>query len=133
MDTQSHQINEARNERTLGSGDRQQGGRALRSLFLAGTTDTLLKVKCRHHPIMNSPSKARYQQLIRMMGAFVAGDDRSRAFVDKMEGAFVACGLEGDEQFKDLQLSLAMFGARERESDEKVLADECQYALRVLS
>jgi hypothetical protein len=79
---------------------------------------------------MESPSI--YQPLIRMMNAFVEGEDRSRDFVGRMEGEFVACGLEADDEFKDLLLALAMFGAGDREPDEKVLADECRYALRLL-
>jgi len=79
---------------------------------------------------MESPSI--YQPLIQMMNAFVAGEDRSRAFVGRMEGEFVACGLGADDEFKDLLLALAMFGAGDRETDEKLLADECRYALRIL-
>ncbi len=81
---------------------------------------------------MESPSKTRYQHLIRMMDAFVAGEGTSRDFVGEMEGEFVACGLDDDDQFSDLQLALAMFGAGDREPDEKMLAGECRYALRVL-
>ena len=40
--------------------------------------------------------------------------------------------LDEDERFQDLQLALAMFGAGEREADEKMLAGECKYALRLL-
>ena len=67
-----------------------------------------------------------------MMGAFVAGEGRSRDFVGKLEGEFAACGLDDDDQFSDLQMALAMFGAGRPEADEKMLADECRYALRLL-
>jgi hypothetical protein len=49
-----------------------------------------------------------------------------------MEAEFVAWGLDDDEQFRGLKLALAMFGAGDREADEKVLAGECRYALRLL-
>jgi len=49
-----------------------------------------------------------------------------------MESEFAASPLDADERFKDLQLALAMFGAADREADEKMLAGECKYALRLL-
>jgi hypothetical protein len=81
---------------------------------------------------MESPRKVRCQQLIRMMDAFVAGEDRSRDFVGRMEGELVACGLDDDEGFSDLQMGLALFGAGERDADENMLLWECRYALRLL-
>ena len=78
---------------------------------------------------MNCP---KYQKLIAMMEAFVSGQSRSRDFVTGMEGEFAASDLDDDERFSDLQLALAMFGASDREYDEKMLAGECHYALRVL-
>ena len=81
---------------------------------------------------MESPSKARYQKLIQMMDAFVTGEGRSRNFVRKMEGEFAACGLDDEDQFRDLQLALAMFGAGDSEADGKILAGECRLALRHL-
>lgn len=74
----------------------------------------------------------RYQQLIRMMDVFIAGESRSREFVRNMEGEFAACGLDADERLRDLQLALAMFGAAGSEYDEKMLAAECRYALSLL-
>ena len=70
--------------------------------------------------------------MIRMMDAFVAGEDRSFHLVGMMEAEFVAWGLEDDEQFRGLMLGIRMFGAGDREADEKVLAGECRYALRLL-
>jgi len=74
----------------------------------------------------------KYQKLVEMMEAFVAGQSRSRDFVTQMEGEFATSDLDDDERFSDLQLALAMFGAADREADEKKLAGECKYALRVL-
>jgi len=71
-------------------------------------------------------------KLIQMIDAFISGENRSRDFVGQMEGEFAASGLDDDERFSDLQHALAMFGAGSREDDEKVLADECRYALRLL-
>lgn len=74
----------------------------------------------------------KYQKLIWMMEAFVSGQSRSRDFVTQMEGEFATSDLDDDERFSDLQLALAMFGAAGREPDEKMLAGECKYALRLL-
>jgi hypothetical protein len=75
---------------------------------------------------------AKYQRLIEMMDAFVIGRSRSREFVEQIEGEFAASPLDEDDRFRDLQLASAMFGAGDRESDEKALAGECKYALRLL-
>jgi hypothetical protein len=75
---------------------------------------------------------AKYQKLMTMMEAFVSGQSRSRDFVKQMEGEFATGELADDDRFSDLQLALAMFGASDREHDEKMLAGECNYALRVL-
>ena len=80
---------------------------------------------------MESPT-TKYQKLIGMMEAFVAGQSRSREFVEQMEGEFATGDLDDDERFSDLQLALAMFGASDREYDEKMLTGECKYALRLL-
>ena len=64
----------------------------------------------------------KYQKLIAMMEAFVSGQSRSRDFVTQMEGKFATSDLDDDERFSDLQLALAMFGASDREHDEKMLA-----------
>lgn len=74
----------------------------------------------------------KYQKLITMMETFVSGHGRSRDFVRQMEGEFATSDLDDDERFSDLQLALAMFGAADREADEKLLASECKYALRLL-
>jgi len=86
------------------------------------------------HPVsyMESASKTKYQKLIGMMDAFVSGQSRSRDFVSQMEGEFATSDLDNDDRFSDLQLALAMFGAVDREEDEKMLAGECKYALRLL-
>ena len=70
--------------------------------------------------------------MVRMMDAFVAGEGRSRDLVGMMEAEFVAWGLDNDEQFRGLKAALMMFGAGDRDADEKVLADECRYVLRLL-
>jgi hypothetical protein len=67
-----------------------------------------------------------------MMDAFVAGECRSPDLVGMIEAEFVAWALDGDEQFRGLKLAIRMFGAGDREADEKVLAGECRYALRLL-
>ena len=74
----------------------------------------------------------KHQKLIEMMDAFISGRSRSCEFVNRMESEFAASPLDEDERFRDLQLALAMFGAGEREADEKMLAGECKYALRLL-
>ena len=81
---------------------------------------------------MESASKAKYQKLIGMLEAFVSDQNRPREFVTQMEGEFATSDLDEDERFSELQLALAMFGAADRESDEKMLAGECKYALRLL-
>jgi hypothetical protein len=81
---------------------------------------------------MESASKTKYQKFIEMLDAFVSGQSRSRDFVSRMEGEFATSDLDDDERFRDLQLALAMFGAGDRESDEKMLTSECSYALRLL-
>ncbi len=81
---------------------------------------------------MESASTVKYQKLIGMMDAFVSGQSRSRDFVGQMEGEFATSDLDDDERFCDLQLALAMFGAGDREDDEKMLASECKYFLRLL-
>ena len=74
----------------------------------------------------------KYQKLIEMMDAFISGRSRSRDFVTQLEGEFAASPLDEDERFQDLQQALAMFGAADREADDKMLAGECKYALRLL-
>jgi hypothetical protein len=75
----------------------------------------------------------RREQLVQMMEDFVANRNRSRAFVSRMGGEFIFCGLNNDERFRDLLLALAMFGGGEREEDEKILDSECQQALKMLA
>ena len=48
------------------------------------------------------------------------------------ESEFATSDLDDDERFSDLQLALAMFGASDREYNEKMLVGECKYALRIL-
>jgi hypothetical protein len=68
-----------------------------------------------------------------MMENFVENKNRSRSFVSRMGGEFIACGLNNEEKFRDLLLALAMFGAGERSEDEEILAGQCKYALRILA
>ena len=75
----------------------------------------------------------RREQLVQMMEDFVANKNRSRAFVSRMGGEFISCGLNNDERFRDLLLALAMFGSGEREEDEGILDSECQRALKMLA
>jgi hypothetical protein len=81
---------------------------------------------------MEATAKTKYQKLIGMMDAFVSGQSRSRDFVSQMEGEFASNNLDDEERFGDLQLAFAMFGAAEREQDEKMLASGCKHALRLL-
>ena len=83
---------------------------------------------------MESTPNNRYQKLVRMLEAFVAGEDRSFQFVREMDGEFWASGLNEDDRFSDLLMALDMFGvpAKDFGCDEKALASECQYALRLL-
>jgi hypothetical protein len=74
----------------------------------------------------------KYQKLIGMLEAFVAGQNRSRDFVSQMEGEFATSDLDDDGRFGGLRYALAMFGASDREYGEKMLAEECKYALRIL-
>jgi hypothetical protein len=80
---------------------------------------------------MSSPS-IQHRELIEAMEAFVSGSRRSRDDVSHMEGLFATSPLDEDERFADLQLALALFGAADREHDERMLASECRYALRLL-
>ena len=80
---------------------------------------------------MSSPS-IQYRELIEAMEAFVSGSRRSRDYVRHMEGLFATSPLDEDERFSDLQSALALFGAGEREHDERMLASECRYTLRLL-
>ena len=84
---------------------------------------------------MESASKARYQKLIRMLEVFVAGESTSHEFVREMDGEFWASELNEDDRFSDLLMALDMFGvpARDFGCDEKMLASECRYALRLLN
>ena len=83
---------------------------------------------------MESPTDNRYQNLLRMLEAFVAGEDRSLRFVRAMDAEFWANGLNEDDRFSDLLMALDMFGvpAKDFGCDEKTLAAECRYALRLL-
>jgi hypothetical protein len=80
---------------------------------------------------MSSPS-IQHRELIEAMQAFISGSRRSRDDVRRMEGLFAMSTLDDDERFSDLQSALALYGAAEREHDERMLASECRYALRLL-
>ena len=80
---------------------------------------------------MSSPS-IQCRELIEAMEAFVSGSRRSRDDVKRMEDLFATSPLDDDQRFSDLQLALALFGAGGREHDERMLASECRYALRLL-
>jgi len=84
---------------------------------------------------MQSASKAKYQKLIRMLEAFIAGESTSHEFVREMDGEFWACELNEDDRFSDLLMALDMFGvpAKDFGYDQKMLASECRYALRLLN
>jgi hypothetical protein len=83
---------------------------------------------------MDPTSKSKYQKLLGMLESFVAGQNRSIQFVKKMDAEFWASGLNEDDRFSDLLMALDMFGvpAKDFGSDEKTLASECRYALRLL-
>jgi hypothetical protein len=66
------------------------------------------------------------------MEAFVSDPSKSLDFIRQMEGEIATCDLDDDARFSDLQFALAMFGASSRQYDEKMLAGECKYALRLL-
>ena len=53
-----------------------------------------------------------------MMEAFVSGESRSRDFVNQIESEVATSDLDDDERFSDLQLTLAMFGASDREFED---------------
>ena len=80
---------------------------------------------------MSSPS-VQHRELIEALEAFVSGSRRSYDDVRRMEGLFATSPLDDDPRFSDLQSALALFGAAEREHDERMLASECRYALRLL-
>jgi hypothetical protein len=83
---------------------------------------------------MASTANDKYQKLVRMLEAFVAAEDRSIHFVREMEAEFWATRLNEDDRFSDLLMALDMFGvpARDFGCEEKTLASECRYALRLL-
>jgi hypothetical protein len=69
-----------------------------------------------------------------MMEAFVSGENASSEFVKLMDTEFWACGLNEDERFSDLMMALDMFGVQPEDfgSEQKTLANQCRYALKVL-
>jgi len=83
---------------------------------------------------MESASKTKYQKFITMLEAFVSDQNTSLQFVREMDGEFWACGLNEDDRFSDLLMALDMFGVPREDfgSDEKTLASQCRYALRLL-
>jgi len=83
---------------------------------------------------MESASTTKYQKLIRMMEAFVSGESTSQEFVGEMDSEVWSCGLNEDDRFSDLLTALDMFGVPREDfgTDEKTLASQCRYALRLL-
>ena len=85
---------------------------------------------------MESAFTAKYQKLIQMMEAFVSGESTSLQFVKEMETEFWACGLNEDDRFHDLLMTLDLFAVSTKDfghaCDPKPLATHCRYALRVL-
>ena len=55
-------------------------------------------------------SASKYQKLIRMLEAFVAGESTSHEFVREMDGEFWACELNEDDRFSELLMALDIFG-----------------------
>jgi hypothetical protein len=72
------------------------------------------------------------REFVEAMERFIAGASRSRDDVRRMESLLAASLLDDDPRFSDLQSALALFGAGEREHDERMLASECRYALKLL-
>lgn len=72
-----------------------------------------------------------------MMEAFVSGENTSLQSVSEMEAEFGACGLVEDDRFHDLMMALDLFAVLPKDfgygCDPKHLANECRYALKVLS
>jgi len=83
---------------------------------------------------MESASKTKYQKFITMLESFFSDQNTSLQFVREMDGEFWACGLNEDDRFSDLLMALDMFGVPREDfgSDEKTLASQCRYALRLL-
>jgi hypothetical protein len=83
---------------------------------------------------MEPTTNSKYQKLLGMLEAFVAGQNRSIQFVREMDAEFWAVGLNEDERFSDLLMALDMFGVPVKDfgCDERTLATECRHALRVL-
>ena len=83
---------------------------------------------------MEPASQNKYQKLIQMMETFVSGETASHDFVRQMDAEFWASGLNEDERFWDLLYALDMFGVPKEDLgyDQKMLASECRYALRIL-
>jgi hypothetical protein len=79
---------------------------------------------------MESTAANKYQRLVRMLGSYVAGENRSIQFVRDMNVELWATGLNDDDRFSDLVVALDLFEDFGR--DEMALASECQYALRLL-
>src|SRR6266516_1720747 len=68
------------------------------------------------------------------VGGVCFRQNTSLQFVREMDGEFWACGLNEDDRFSDLLMDLDMFGVPREDfgSDEKTLASQCRYALRLL-
>lgn len=81
---------------------------------------------------MNSSEKTNCGDLIAMIESFTIGEERSLDFIRQMEGKFSSSGLDNDDKLSDLQYALAMFGAADREYDEKFLFRACQNAIGIL-
>ena len=83
---------------------------------------------------MESAANNKYQRLIRMLEAFLAGESRTLEFVREMDAEFWACEFNEDDRFSDLLMALDMFGVPPEDfgSDEKTLTSRCRYALRLL-
>ena len=84
---------------------------------------------------MESTAANKYQKLVRMLGAFVGGENRSLLFVREIDAEFCATGLKEDDRFSDLLMTLDLFGVAAKDFGyrEKALAIECWYALRLLN
>ncbi len=74
----------------------------------------------------------QYRELAEVMEAFVSGSGRTLSDVRRMEGLFATSPLDNNDRYSDLQSAMALFGAGDREHDERMLASECRYALRLL-
>jgi hypothetical protein len=74
----------------------------------------------------------KIDNFVKSMDRFISGDQRGTIFVREIEGMFAEL-FDDDDQFSDLQYSLAMFGAGKNSgTDEAMLVQEFKRAKEII-